>query len=216
MTRPSLDRTHRCDAHQPGSNACYTIHRCRCYPCATEATAYRRQIERERARGLSRKVDAEPVREHVRSLMASRKGGTDGVGLKQIVKVSGVSQGALWKLMYGAPDRPGPSSWVMRKTAERLMAVSHADMADGATVPAASTWKRIDQMLDGGFAKAEIGRLVHGPQARSLQLSRKRVTVGHARRIAQVHKLWRDGELEPHGKCSRFCQHAPEEVHADV
>lgn len=210
------DRVHRCEKHEPGSNACYTICRCRCYPCSVEATEYRRQLEKEHARGESRKVDAEPVREHVRSLMASRKGGTDGVGLKQIAKVSGVSHGSLYRLIYGKGDR-GPSSWVRRETAERVLAVTHADMADGATVPGASTWKRLSQMLDAGFARVELARLITGNRdARALQVSRRRVTVGNARRVAQLHRMWVDGDLEPHGPCSRHHDHDPAEVHADV
>lgn len=210
-----MDRTHRCGRHEPGTNACYALCRCRCYPCSTVATEYRARLEREKAYGTRRMVDAEPVREHVRSLMADGIGDTGGVGLKRIVKVSGVSQGSLWKLMYGGPS--GPSKKVRKETAERLLTVTHADMADGATVPAEGTRRRLNEMLDAGFAKAELGRLVHGPDARTLQVgSRRRVTVRTARRVAHIHQLWSDGQLEPHGPCSRHHDHEPGDVHADI
>jgi hypothetical protein len=113
-----------------------------------------------------------------------------------------VSNGAIAKLVYGVNGRP-PSRRVLTATAERLAAVTPAHIADGQTVPAEGTWKRIRQLLDAGFTKAEIGRHVHGPHAKTLQLSRKQVHAGNARAVAQLHARWAAGDLQPTGRLPR-------------
>lgn len=194
---------------------------CRCRECR----AARAKAERDRKKRKAMEefhperalwVDAGPVRKHVRSLMASKRGGTDGVGLKRIARVSGVSQGALWKLVYGKRRDDGsqvPSKKIHRDTAARLLAVTRADMAKGATVPAGQTWRLIDEMV--AWYNAEIGtpsgngygrhpyggkawlarHLSGNPETLSLQLSKARVTVEHARRISELHdRIYREFE----------------------
>ncbi len=205
------DRTHHCDrdnrgAHGPGSYACYSLCTCRCWPCGQARSDYDRARAKANSYGQPLQVDAEPVRAHVRQLMCDGPPGAHhkGVGLKTIAKVAGVSNGALWKLVYGAPDRDGPSKKVRRSTADKLLAVTLADMADGATVPAGPTWRRIDEMVAAGWAKAAIARHVHGPQAVALQLSPKRVTARNARRVADLHAAWTAGHLPTETKRSRW------------
>lgn len=187
-----------------GTHACYVLDGCRCDRCREACRTYERHRGRAQRSGQPVTVDAGPVRAHVRSLMADGRGDNLGaVGLKQIAKVSGVAHGALWKLIYGAPDRAGPSKRVRRDTAERVLAVTRADMADGATVPAEGTWRRVDQMVAAGWAKAAIARHVHGPQAVALQLSRRTVTAGNARKVAALHAAWTAGEVEVEGRRGR-------------
>lgn len=194
--------------YEHGTYACYVLGACRCQRCRDANAAYERNRVRANAYGRPLSVDAEPVRAHVRELMCEAKRGANrmGVGLKQIAKVSGVSHGALWKLMYGAPDRDGPSKTVRRETAEKLLAVSMADMADGACVPAASTWKRVNEMVRAGWSKAAIARHVHGPQAKALQLGKEWITAGNARKVAQLHAAWQAGEISTQREQSRWHQ----------
>lgn len=161
-----------------GTRAKYVIDRCRCQPC----TASSRIAERDRQRQLAYcrwepYVDAQPAREHVAALMAA------GVGLKRIVKVSGVSQGAIWKLMYG---RDGvPSTRIRPGTANRIFAVTSDDLADGACVDAGSTWRRIHGLIALGYSKAWIGRQL-GQGGHALQLGTGLVTVRNARTVARI------------------------------
>jgi hypothetical protein len=207
-----VNRTHRCDknhrgAHGQGTHSCYSLCGCRCWDCCAARSEYERQRRKANAYGRSLTVDAEPVRQHVRNLMCDGKRGAHhkGVGLKRIVKVSGVAQGTLWKLMYGAPDRDGPSKKVRRVTAEKLLAVTPDDMADGATVPSGPTRRKLDEMVAGGFAKAELGRYLTGNVAtKSLQVATaRRVTVGTARKVDDLHARWKAGEIVPRGRSSR-------------
>ena len=194
-----------------GTNACYTLDQCRCGPCEDAHLQYERQRRRDIAEGSSRTVDAEPVREHVRSLMAdSRRGATNGVGLKQIARVSGVAHGALWKLMYGDPGRDGPSRTVRSSTAEALLAVTHADRADGSTVPAGSTVARIDELREAGATWVELAEETGMSHAGIWCLGNGRntsCTVGAARAVHALHSRWQEGDWTPRGRRSRWDDH---------
>lgn len=206
-----IDRTHRCEkggrgAHGVGTHSCYSLCTCRCWDCVRARSDYDAARHRANAQGRTLQVDAEPVRQHVASLMADRKrGATNGVGLKQIAKVSGVAHGTLWKLMYGAPDRDGPSKKVRRATAEKLLAVTSADMADGARVPAEGTRLRLTEMVEAGWAKTHLARHIGvAPSNFNGLLKRRWVTAGTARRVARVHAAWKTGELPTEGRRSRW------------
>lgn len=187
-----------------GTQACYTIDGCDCLPCRHAASEYEARRRRDQAYGRPRLVDAEPVRRHVRSLMASRVGTADGVGLKQIAKVSGVPSGTLWKLMYGTPER-GPSKTVRTATAEKLLAVTAADMADGATVPAGTTRQRLRDLRTAGATWAELGEQVGmHPSNVCGVMRRKHVTVRTARAVFSLWERWKSGAWAPRGKRSRW------------
>lgn len=203
-----MARVHDCGKHPEPANACYVICRCRCYGCATQRSTYERRRQQAHASGRPPMVDAEPVRRHLRSLMASGIGQTDGVGLKRISEVSGVSHGSIWKLLYGKEG--GPSRQVRRETAERLLAVTDQDRADRSTVAATDTWRKVQVLLRAGFTKAELGRYLSGdPSTRALQLSKTRVTYAHARRIDQLHRWWVDRQIKPVGRRSRWDTSVP-------
>ena len=174
MTTPS--------SRQHGTYAKYKIDGCRCRPCSQATSKY----NRARARSVEPPyVAAGPARAHVRELSAA------GVGLKQIVKASGVSQGALWKLMYGKNGKP--STRIRRSTEQRILAVTPADAANGTRIDAAPTWVLIDEMVTAGAAKTEIAAAIG--QTGPLQLSRKLVTARNARAVADLHTAWADGTV---------------------
>lgn len=186
---------------------------CRCSDCrAARAKAEGARKKRKAMESFHPEralwVDAKPARAHVRSLMASKRGATDGVGLKQIVKVSGVSHGSISRLVYGKRRPDGtriPSKRIHRDTAAKLLAVTRADMAKGASVPAGPVWAMVDEIVawynsevgtpaGNGYGrhpyggKAWLGRYLTGnPAAQSLQLSRRSVSVEHARKVAKLH-----------------------------
>lgn len=202
-------RAHACPKprrkHAEPCRACYVICRCRCDGCrAAKSEAERFRIRQTAYGRWQPYVDAEPVREHVRSLMASKIGGLDGLGLKQISRLTGIGGGTLCKLMYGQQGHP-PSKRVRPETAEKILALHPGLVANGATVPAGETWRRVREMLAGGFCKAELGRLItENPEAVSLQIGKRRVLARTHRRVGQLYARWQRGELEPEGKRSRW------------
>lgn len=133
-----VDRTpkpclHKIANHEHGTRACYCLDKCRCLPCTKANAAATNERARRKAYGRYDKyVDADPIREHLAALAAY------GIGLKQVSKLSGVSTGALSKIVFGlyaetgrgAERRHGegelvrgPSRRVLRTTADRIYAV---------------------------------------------------------------------------------------------
>ena len=95
----AVDRTpkpclHKRADHQHGTRAAYVLDRCRCFPCSTANAQAETHRERQKAYGRYDKyVDAQPVRDHVRALMAQ------GMGWKRVAAAAGVSGSSMWKLM---------------------------------------------------------------------------------------------------------------------
>lgn len=196
----AIDRTpkpclHKQANHQHGTNACYVLDGCRCEPCSHARMEQDRWRARQKAYGrYTRYVNADAVREHVRSLMDA------GMGLKRIVKVSGVSQGALWKLMYGKRQPDGsqtPSRRVLRDTAERLYALDPAwngplDLADGARVPADEARRRVRALVALGWSQSKIAAALGITRAnfRVADDACTHITVATDKAIAALYADW--------------------------
>lgn len=176
---------HKRADHQHGSRACYVLDKCRCPPCSYANSAAESARERLKLYGRYDKyVDAGPVREHVRRLMDA------GVGLKRIVVVSGVSQGGLWKLVYGKRQPDGtqrPSARVERATADRLYAVSLDALADGAVVPAHGTVLRIRALVALGWSQSKLADLLAVQRSNFRLAGTMQTTAGRARAVAVLY-----------------------------
>lgn len=153
-----VDRTpksclHKEADHQHGTYACYVLDACRCPPCANAHRVYETNRIRQQAYGRwDNYVDAAPAREHIRSLMAQ------GMGLKRIVAVSDISQGLLWKLVYGKKKPDGsqiPSKRVRKDTEARILAIT-LDLASGACVDSTGTTRRIQALVALGWSQSKI------------------------------------------------------------
>lgn len=162
MTRPlgAVDRTpkpcnHPRANHQHGTRACYVHDHCRCYPCGAANSNYAADLSRQTAYGRSNFVDAEPVRDHVRALMAG------GMGRRTISERSGISQSVILKLLYGRKRPDGahqpPSRRVRVDVAQKLTAV-HLELADGALIDATGTVRRIRALIALGWSQAALAR----------------------------------------------------------
>lgn len=133
----AIDRTpkpclHKRANHRHGQRATYVLDRCRCIPCTKASSAAENERTRLKAYGRYHKyVDAYPVRLHLAELKAY------GIGLKQVSRLSGVSNGSLTKIWYGLYADTGtgggcngegnlvrgPSRRVLRSTAERIYTI---------------------------------------------------------------------------------------------
>ena len=148
---------HKLAQHQHGTHAAYVLDACRCKPCRDANRAYEQRRRRDRAFGREAYVDAAPARQHVAFLTY------DGMGLKTIAAVSGVSHGSLWKLMYGKRSTDGafrPSARVRPDTAAALLAVTAdlSNLAGGARVDAIGTQRRLRALVALGYPAAELAR----------------------------------------------------------
>jgi len=152
---------------------------CRCEICRGAAREYRKK---DQIREVPAYVTATAAREHVAWLS------TQGVGLKQVAKISGVSQGAMWKLVYGKRQPDGsqiPSKRIRPATAEKILAVTPSDGADGSLVPAGPVWADVRRLLSRGWTKRAIARGI-GQDGCGLQLGEDWV---QRRNVAAVHAL---------------------------
>lgn len=185
-----LDRTpkpclHKVADHQHGTHACYTLDGCRCRPCARAERQYEQQRVRNNAYGRSNYTDAEPARRHVRRLMAR------GMGLKRIVAVSDVSQGSLWKLLYGKRQPDGtrrPSKRITRHLERRILALE-LNLADGALVDATQTARRLQALHANGWSGSKLASRLNIQPSNFTPLlhGRRDITVGTAK---AVHALY--------------------------
>ena len=86
--------------HEHGTRAAYVLDRCRCTPCTAANTAQARRRSTAIAYGTwPGLVDAERARTHLRALRAA------GLSLQRIAELSGIGQGTVNALVYGAPSR---------------------------------------------------------------------------------------------------------------
>jgi hypothetical protein len=176
----------RTTPREHGTQACYVFgewggdskNGCRCDACKDGNRA--RYYERK-ARVEPPLVSAGPAREHCRWLA------TQGVGLKQIVKASGVSQGAVWKLMYGKRQADGtqkPSKRIHPDLAAKILAVTPSQGAEGSRVPAGPVHEMVARLVAAGVPKVRIAERCG--QGRSLQIGEQYVTRRTARTIADM------------------------------
>lgn len=171
----------RTSDRQCGTYTKYVVEGCRCDPCRAANRDYARA---RKLRPAPPYVAADDVRRHIRYLS------DNGVGLKRVAAIAGVSHGAVSKIVYGDPARgQAPTKRVRPATRDRILAVTIHDTADGSKQPAGLTLDHVAELVRRGWTRAAIGRHVHGPDANALQLGDEFVTAGHARIIAGLLDL---------------------------
>jgi hypothetical protein len=167
------------------SVASYKWRRCRCAGCYEANRTYERRRNRLLAYGRWQPyVDAEPVRRHVRGLMAA------GMGWQHIARMAGVPGGSLSKLLYGQGARP-PSRRIRPGTAARLLAVRPTlqTLAAGARVDPTGTRRRMQAMAAVGWPLGEQARrLGRGLSNYSKTLDSRWCTAGTARAVAGLYE----------------------------
>ncbi|MER7070950.1 hypothetical protein [Terrabacter sp. NPDC000476] len=181
---------HKHAHHEHGTHACYVLDRCRCADCTSANTAYERKRGRLHAYGRfgQKWVDAGPAREHVLEL------GRQGLGLKKIVALSGYSQGAMTKLVYGNGSRP-PTRRILRVHAEAILAV-RADittLAGGAVLDGTGTRRRLRALMALGWSQSKLARRM-GYEVRNFCVlinGDRDVTAKTARSVRAIYdELW--------------------------
>lgn len=178
----SVVESHR----EHGTHVKFVVDKCRCDPCRLANNAYERE---RRSRLVPPYVSAGPAREHCERLALQ------GVGLKTIAKVSGVSHGALSKLMYGDRTRGrGPSKRIRPETSSKILGVMPSDAADGAKVDAGPSWEILDGLIAAGVPKAQLATRL-GQVGPGLQLSRGLIAARNARMVTELGRQWRAGEF---------------------
>lgn len=127
-------------------------------------------------------VDAEPARQHVKTLRAS------GTGSRRIAELSGVSRSVIQALINGRKIRGNqPSRTISAANARALLAVAPAP-ADGAYIDITGTTRRLQALVSIGYTQSDLAaRLGVTPgNATALFHGRGKVMVATAKRVAEL------------------------------
>lgn len=176
--------------HTHGDNVMYVHHKCRCDVCRTARSDMERARRRAKLYGRSYLTDAEPARQHLRSLMAQ------GMGWKRIAKAAGLSPSSVFPILWAQDTKSmkRPMRKQISKAMEAKLLAVTTDMAEGSVVNnlgsvrrlqalAAVGWSqsRLAQML--GMLPGNFGKVIHG--------EREGILVSTARRIEEIfNECW--------------------------
>lgn len=188
-TKEGVKRDCKCKhaQHTHGTRTAYVVDKCRCRPCMDASTTVQSQRNKDIAYGRhdTGRVDAEPVRAHVNYLSEN------GISLKQLAKLSGVSNSTVCTLMYGRTDRGHkPYPRVHKSTADRILAVRPEleNMASGRTIDATGTVRRLRSLVAIGWSQARIGKQLGVAPGNTTKLLNADVV--SVRRAQQVKALY--------------------------
>jgi hypothetical protein len=145
-----------------------------------DPNAYKRWVRRQRAYGRWEPfVDAEPVRAHVRTVMAAT-----GIGWRVYADRAGVPRATVTYLLYGHNGQAAKG--VTPENARKLLAVQ-AD-ARGVVIPAAGTARRLQVLVGEGWPQIHLGPPIGThPQYVSQIIQLKRVAISTADAVARVY-----------------------------
>ena len=180
----------------------------------SRTAVYERNRRRQQAYGRWQPyIDAEPVRAHVRALMAY------GIGWMRIARLAGVPQGTVEKLLYGCPPRGlAPSKRVRPETADKLLAVrpDPALLADAADTDGTGTRRRLQALVAAGWPQTHLAKQLGMHRANfGKTLHSARVLVATERAVRDLYdELW---NLDPreHGVATRYYDQARAIAHTN-
>lgn len=205
------------DSHRPhGSRAKYVVERCRCKPCKKANRCEENHRTRQKTYGRWQPyVDAEPVRQHVRSL------GAYGIGWKRVANLAGVPISVVGKLLYGCPTRGmGPSKGLRAENAEKLLAVRAVpeNLGSAVAVEGAGIRRRLQALIAGGWPQAQLAsRLSMGPGNFGTLLHAEGVEVvaATARAVTDLYEqMWRAAPAD-HGVTLQAASRARNQARAN-
>jgi hypothetical protein len=149
---------------------------CRCADCRGA------NASNERVRAQARKngdwngiVSAAPARAHIKKLARL------GLGRRAVALVSDVRDKTIQEIKLGRKTR------IRARSARRILDVTPDMHCDKALVPAQRTWSLIRRLLDEGYTRARLAKLL-GYTTRALQIHKSHVTARNALRVEQLYE----------------------------
>ncbi len=155
---------------------------CRCFSCRVASSAYDRARYRARRNGeWNGTVSAERARNHLAHLSSK------GVGYCSVAAASDVSETLLYYIASGRRTH------IRAQTERRILAVDEGAGLAGTLLPAAPTWKLLDELIERGFSRAQLAEWLG--YKRSLHIHRGRITAKTAARVRHMYELLNAGKL---------------------
>jgi hypothetical protein len=117
--------------------------KCQCEPCIVARRRYTKGLTYDHLRGVQRRVDSTPARDHIVGLMRA------GASVNMITKAAdGVVRSQIKRLVEGNPTTGKPVRWLYRHTAENLLAVTLEDCMEHLDfVHPAGTHRRMEAQI---------------------------------------------------------------------
>ncbi len=188
-------------ANRPHGDRVRYMAGCRCDECRRANSRYESERQRARRNGdWNGIVPAERARQHLLALSA------EGVGRRAVADATDLGETILCEI------RAGKKKNIRARTEKLILAVTKEMALDGALVPAASTWKLLNELIADGITRGYIANRL-GARTKALQLSKKRVTVRHA---YQVELLYRELRMVSAGETWRLIKDLREEGYSQV
>jgi hypothetical protein len=174
------------DVHKhEATSTCYQNHRCRCFACCFHESLVARSLRDDKAAGISRKIDAAPVREHILALNSV------GIGVRRVAQLAGLHLTVVTSIKSGRRGRAGsPQRWVSRATSDAILGIPIDPMlALGcARIAAGPTMRRLHALQALGWSGVKLGaRLGIEQTAFSRVQLQERVTTAFAKRVAALY-----------------------------
>lgn len=172
-----------CNQKPHGARARYAAG-CRCMLCRAANSRY--EVAREKLRragewnGL---IDVGPIVDHIRKLSLQ------GVGYKAIAAAASCSPTTLRLYLTGQRLH------IRSQLAMRILAVDAGAAAGHALISSRSTWQLLDELLEGGYTKAQLGKWI-GCQTAQMRIKRGGlITADTACRVRRMYELIQQGKL---------------------
>ena len=192
MTTATLTR----EAPNHDTLTCYINYRCRLPECVARYNAHENERRRAQKAGTwNRLVDAEPVRQHIRTLQ------TAGIGLYTLSIAANVLPQTIYDLVRPQPSREiGHRYRVTRELAEKILAVT-PDNVTAYYVDPTGTIRRAQTLVAAGWPQRVIER--HAGLAAGyltwLFRTRATITAPAAKAIADTYNTLRTMRPTRHG-----------------
>jgi hypothetical protein len=119
-------------------------------------------------------VPAGPALTHLNALSAR------GVGYKAVAAACDVGNSILSEI------RTGQKTQIRRQTERRILAVDETALADGALVPARTTWRLVAELQQLGWTKARISAAL-GHASPALQIRKRMIRASTAAEVKRLH-----------------------------
>ena len=149
---------------------------CKCFKCRRANSDYERQRKAARLAGdWNGIVDAARARRHLRYLSRA------GVGQWSVCFATDIARSMIHEIKNGDRRR------IRARTERKILAVTPAARADRSYVPAVVAWHLINKLLDEGFTKAGLAKLM-GYRSPALQFRRDRITARNEQRVIALHR----------------------------
>lgn len=169
----------------------YFYRRCRCDQCRQAANTWNSNRSRRIAYGTWQPlVDAEPARQHVRTLTSA------GIGWERVAELADVPAATLERLLYGRPAQGDqPSRRIRPETEAKILALKPSPnlLPDGAQIDATGTRRRAQALAAAGWPAPFLGQQLG--KARSYVehfYTEERVYLRTARAVADLYDRLRD------------------------